>query len=467
MDHQHPAAQPVGAQLEAGAVARERIHPGRPRPGGRGRRPDELPPVRSGRQLDDMPLTEVQDHLEHPGVGGQRSRIEHRAVRGDHGGPIAVPDPAQVAAGTPGPPRLGDRAGGNAAVVLGDMVVDNRLARVAYRVRHEPAEDPQRIGRVGHPAARIPAVDRRRVVRGGGAPVHVGGVVGPGPPLDAGVTAVGTRPEAPYPVTLAHLLHHGAGVVHDRHQVLAVEDEGVAVHLRAVTVAVAGQAPIGPPADRRHRQVPAQPERPVAGAGVVAQRQGGSAAGPPRAGRDRDRRRAGAGGRVRGERLTDPADRPAPARQADRRRPRSRRGRRGVVGRGCSGQGSPPGNLGAHHIPAKIALIAPFRVGQSVSQSYGKDQVTSVDGKAILKRSEAIRCTFCAGAQLRVYPLDLQFIAELPSINDQRARKLLGVRAAACRIFESDHISLDQNLAPVNLVLSDGEEIIGPALCCQ
>src|SRR5262249_35228285 len=104
--------------------------------------------------------------------------------------------------------------------------------------------------------------------------------------------------------------------IQDRDQVLrAGQDEDV----RLVPVAEARQPFVSLARDGREGYVPAEPERPVAGAGIVRQAPLRREARSSRADRQRDGQGSRAGGWVDGELLPDPANRPAPLRKRDLR----------------------------------------------------------------------------------------------------------------------------------------------------
>ncbi len=304
VEHQHPVAAPVGADLEAGAVLRERVGPGGPGlPGERtGPHPPVLlvrRPVRIRRHLLQVALVVVEHHLEQP-VG--------RGDLGPHrpGGRVAVPDPGEVAVGAARAVALARPRGVDVAVVLGHVLVDDGVALVVVALADQPAEHA---GALGDRAPRRAAVDRGDVVVADDAPVRRARLP-VRPALDAGEQPLHARPVAvdrhPGDALLVHLT--GAVRQQDGDQVLGAgqrEDVGLGAAL------IARQPLVGPAGHRRQVQGPAESERAVSPAGVVTQLQGRPEPGAPRRHRNRNRTNARTGRRIGGELLTDPPDRSA------------------------------------------------------------------------------------------------------------------------------------------------------------
>ena len=116
MEHQDLTAQPIGADVEAGAIARERILPRRPGLRGRERGCYELTSLRVGGKRRRVALAVVEHGLEQPGLL-RKVRLRRRRQR------IAVFDALEVAVGGAA------RFGAIALVVLQQIDVRRSLPR--------------------------------------------------------------------------------------------------------------------------------------------------------------------------------------------------------------------------------------------------------------------------------------------------------------------------------------------------
>ncbi len=321
VEQQHTLAEAVGAHLEAGAVGREGVVAARPGAGlGRGGGIGVVVAI-------------VEDDLEHPaGVGnlgrGQQRRPSPLAVQ--QRGAIAVAD---VLDGAIDPAA---RVGLVAAIglvglaqikvgrVLGLVIVDHGVAPVVARLADKPAEDAAGVGRVGDTGVGVFAVEGQNVVFGDGAPVDVAGVRPDRlrPALDAGEQPFDARPVATDAIVgeAGRVVRRG-----HRHEIFRAgeqEDVGLGV------VVVAGQPFVRLAADLRQGQRPAEAERAIAGAGVIAEGELRAEAGAAGAGGDGHGQGAGTGNGVGGELLADATDGPAALGQRDGR---------GLEGRGFGG----------------------------------------------------------------------------------------------------------------------------------
>ena len=313
MEEQHAPAEPVGPDLEARAVGRERVAPGRPRPVGIGHR----------RVV--VVVAVVEHDLEQP-------------VRRLLGHAVRVADALEVAL------RVAPRAHArgfvrdgrvDAARVFRDVLVGHHLAAVVAGLLEQPGEDALRMVGVGDPRGRAAPEHRGLVVGGDRAPVR-DPVAPVGPALRAGVAGLDAWAEV-----LDHIgppaLFGGAP--------RAGRDQLLPRQVVSVVARVGGQRPRRPAGHGRDRQRPAGTEHAVAAARVVAELERRRRALAPRGERQRERDRRGPGRRAHRDALVDPADRAAAARRLDRR-----------AGGGLAGTcrlvaGCPAGERSVHAVP--------------------------------------------------------------------------------------------------------------------
>ncbi len=150
VEQQQPLDSPVGPDLEAGAVGRERV--GAQRPG----------LVRLRRRRHAGVVAVVEYHAEHP-VGRQRGLPLGRPV-GQVGLDVPVLHGLEVDLGRAGlrcPVRLVRRGLVDPGAILGGVAVDGGVALVIPGPADLPGKYPGRIGRVGDRAPRVGAVQRR------------------------------------------------------------------------------------------------------------------------------------------------------------------------------------------------------------------------------------------------------------------------------------------------------------------
>jgi hypothetical protein len=180
VEHQYATAQPVGPDLEAGAIARERIEAHRPRR------------ILMERRLLAIVLAVVDDDLEVPWP----MREWHL---------VAVPDPLQVTLGADRavrqPVALHRRTWIDTGGVLGLVLVDHDVALVVMGLVEQPGEHATRIAGIGDPARCAAAVEAGDVALVDGLPEHLaGGALSPA--LDAREQALDARA-----VTVHHVRH--------------------------------------------------------------------------------------------------------------------------------------------------------------------------------------------------------------------------------------------------------------------
>jgi len=289
---EHPAAQPVGAQLKPGPAGRVRV--GAHRPGD--------VPVRTG---DVAVVTVVEHDLEQPPVAGSRAGD---LVGGER---VGVQDALEVSLRELGAVDVVALVRGrpvDAGGVLGHVLQPERVAIAVVLRFGQPRIHPVRVVRIGDPAeaAGVQAEHRDGPVGVPDAPVAAAVRVDPAleplePPLQGGAEVL--HLEA---VALGGARAGARAVVGERRHQLLTE---VGVPVGAV---VARQGPWG--AQRYGRdagQVPADPERRVGPGRAVLQRQRRLERSPG-GGRQGEAERRGAGVEVdvelgRGQQVGDPA----------------------------------------------------------------------------------------------------------------------------------------------------------------
>ena len=322
VQHQHPPAEAPGAHLEARPVAGEGIRAHAPAAAGAQLRVDGIGLL--GGQAGEVAVVEAQ--LEHPGVcitWGLLPGVAGSSEAGQEWCAVSVDDALGVGgrlAAARRPVRFPQRPPVHAGAVFHPVAIHCRVALVVVGLAEEPLVDPGRILRIEHPAFRAAAIPGGDVVAADRAPEHLRRIVRRRPALDAGEQPLDAGAIAADAVVAAIHLNRlfgrerTAGRKHG-HQILgAGQQEGVALG----GIEILGQAPVGLAANAWNPQRPAQPERPIARAGVVAQAQLRPEAPPAGADRQRHRHRAGACHRVGGELFAHAPNRPAPLGKADR-----------------------------------------------------------------------------------------------------------------------------------------------------
>ena len=280
MEHQHALTASPRPHVERGPEGGERILPDGPRGGLDGRVVGVLPVVE-----DDLePEVAVAERLDVPVAHALEIELG-AALAGAR--PHALDRGAQV----------------HARVVLRFVFVDGHMAELVDRLLQAPLCGSSRIVRIREPGGGGCAEGGDGIVRRASLPPHLpGGPVGEA--LDARERRLHPRAVAAHEPVAVRAVRAGV-----RDQVLRPgEDERVGLG----GVLVARESAVGLAPDPRDRNGPAEPEGPVASAGVVRERQGRLMPPAARTEPERDRQRCGPRDRVGLERLVDAAQRPAP-----------------------------------------------------------------------------------------------------------------------------------------------------------
>src|SRR5205085_2743206 len=186
------------------------------------------------------------------------------------------------------------------------VLVDDRIALIIVALANKPRKDPGRVGGIGNTALGGLAVERADVVAGNRTPVSIRGVVQFGPALDACKEAFIPRPVSRHAIPIPLLLEAEPVRIDDGNQVFGARKD---IDIGFLVVEILRESSVSAAGDARIPDAPTVAVRPVPGAGIVGEREGGSETRPPKAEGERDRERTGSRHRVRPELLADPLDR--------------------------------------------------------------------------------------------------------------------------------------------------------------